>query len=317
VREAAHKAGGRGASGAAARDAVDRVMLQALHGIGKSGDWCRQGALGSAAKGMAGGLGTKKSGGGGGGDPPPPIDYARLLARKSCATLLREAALPLVKAGYPKTDVDGGRCILRMLAWIVGIRNAMEPEDAIITALHVQLKSDWNPVEHTTSMVEHLIGDETVCVAMLQLLEALARRRVSNIGKLHHGFDVLIRIFSFRASPKSRCAATSLMAWGARCPRNKSFMFDMRYDDNTLQPVYTAQKDYMRLIGIDTWLVSPESPEYTEETGICLSDGGEQAGIFSRNSISKQRWRGARRAGEASPRALPPHGRPPPSASRA
>ena len=103
AREAADKAGGRGAGGAAARDAVDRVMLHALHGIGKSGDWCRQGALGSAAKGVSGGL--KSSGGGG----APAIDYPRLLARKSCAKLLQAAALPLVKAGYPKTDVDGGR----------------------------------------------------------------------------------------------------------------------------------------------------------------------------------------------------------------
>ena len=155
---------------------------------------------------------------------------------------------------------------------------------------------------------------------MLQLLEALARRRVSNLQKMSHAMEVLprrifsassphghgharahahghacmracatahvhvqvqviLRIFSFRASARVRATVVSLMAWSARCPRTQSYVFG-RYDEQTLKPIKTAAKDYCRLCGLECWEVGMNAPEYWEETGICLSDGGLQSGIF-------------------------------------
>jgi hypothetical protein len=79
-----------------------------------------------------------------------------------------------------------------------------------------------------------------------------------------------------------RAATISLLAWCTRCPKTRSMLFSGRYDDRTIQPINNAAKDYARflesakvdgLITMDEWRVAPESPDYEEETGICLSDG--------------------------------------------
>ena len=91
------------------------------------------------------------------------------------------------------------------------------------------------------------------------------RRRISNLTKLTHPLDVLLRIFSFRKSAKVR-----------------AHLFAGRYDERALQPVNTAIKDYARLLEMedDEWVVEPDAPEYKKETGICLSDAGMHAGVL-------------------------------------
>ena len=174
------------------------MQLEALHNIGSSGDWARKGMLGAAARERHAGTGEKAAagggGGGGGGGAPvsaavlkkvASVDAARLLARKSFVCMIH-AALPLAKRGYPETDHDGGRCLIRACAWIVSIRNATETEDAVHhratshttsrspvcipctpctaqatasrvpqvhEALSTQIPSDWDK-GHSTSMIE-------------------------------------------------------------------------------------------------------------------------------------------------------------------
>ena len=108
----------------------------------------------------------------------------------------------------------------------------------------------------------------------------LAGRRVANLQKLTHAMDVVIRIFSFRASGRVRAAAVSLMAWAARCPKTQAFLFT-RYDEGTLKPVKSAMKDYARLLHIQSWDVDINSEDYYLETGIVLGDGGVQSGVFN------------------------------------
>lgn len=207
------------------------------------------------------------------------VDAPRLLARKSCATLV-SAAVPLIKRGYPETDEGGGRCLLRACAWIVGIKDAMETEGAIIASLDEQEygRAEWNK-EHSTSLFEKLSGPEPTCIGMLQLVEALIRRRVANAQKLTHAMEVVVRIFSFRGSLRVRGTVVSVMAWASRCPKTRRYLFD-RYDETNLKPIQTAAKDYARLCGIDPWVVEAQD-DYEGETAVCLSDGGIQAGVFN------------------------------------
>ena len=271
VREAAVRQGGKGEGGLAAKEAVERALCRGLHGMCQPGEWAREGELGSAA------IGAKGSGRGGSnlakGVGGSIVDGARLLARKSIGSLI-PAAIPMVRGckNELEADNDGARCLLRLCGWVVGIKNATETETAIIDALHVQIRSEWS-IEHTTSRCEALIGGEPVCIAMLQLMEALARRRVSNLPRMNHLLDVLVRIYSFRASAKVRMCASATLAWCSRCPKAKSFLFDGRYDERTLKPVNNAIKDYARHLNITEWVIPQDAPEYTEETGICLGDG--------------------------------------------
>ena len=94
--------------------------------------------------------------------------------------------------------------------------------------------------------------------------------------------EVLLRVFSFRGSARVRAVCVSVLAWCARCPKSRDYLFAGRYDDRTLAPINTAMKDYARLLDIehDDWVVDPNSPQYSRETGICLSDGGSQSGIY-------------------------------------
>ena len=279
VRAAALKIDGKGGGNAEATRAAERALCRGLHAMCQPGEWCREGALGAAAigsrKAPGGVLKQGNGGGGGGGGVTKVVDGPRLLARKSIGALLPAAVQLLKKPTAMETDVDGARCLLRLCGWVVGIKNAMETEEAILSAMHTDIRSDWS-VDHTTTLTEALIGPEACCMAMLQLMEALARRRVSNLAKMHHPMDVLVRVFSFRASAKVRMCAVSVLAWCARCPKTKSFLFDGRYDERTLKPVNNAIKDYARHLGLDEWFVDESSAEYSEETGICLGDGSSR-----------------------------------------
>ena len=90
---------------------------------------------------------------------------------------------------------------------------------------------------------------------------------------MHHLLDVLVRVFSFRASARVRQVASSTLAWCARCPKAKSFLFDKRYDERTLKPVNNCMKDYARHLNITDWVLPMDAPDYAQETGICLGDG--------------------------------------------
>ena len=252
---AAGEAGGGAKGSAAGVASVERALCCALHGIGTSGDWAR--SKGGMAKGATG---------------------ARLLARKSIKCFF-EAARVLAGREYPETDHEGARCLLRLASWIVGISGVPGVEAAIVDGLHEQVLSSLQ-TDHYMSTFEALSGPEPVCVELLQLLEALVRRRVSNLKKLDHPLEVLLRIFSFRSAVRVRAVAISLLAWCARCPKTRDMLFSGRYDERILSPINTAMKDYARLLQIpdDLWVVDPDSEAYTAETGICLSDGGLHSG---------------------------------------
>ena len=139
--------------------------------------------------------------------------------------------------------------------------------------------------EHSITTLEALSAPEPCCIELLQIFEALIRRRVSNLSHApfsDHFIDVIVRLFSFRSSPRVRAYTTSVIAWCARCPRARAHLFDGRYDGATMKPVHTALKDYARLLHIpeDQWTVDPRDPRYQAETGIVLSDAGLHAGIF-------------------------------------
>ncbi|MEC7291860.1 MAG: CBS domain-containing protein, partial [Pseudomonadota bacterium] len=86
--------------------------------------------------------------------------------------------------------------------------------------------------------------------------------------------------YSFRGNPKVRAQSVSLLAWCGRCPKTRQDLFVGRYDERSIAPINTAMKDYARLLDMnddDEWIVPPDAPEYAQETGICLSDGGLRA----------------------------------------
>ena len=274
VRAAAVRQGGKGDGAMMAKEAVERALCRGLHGMCQPGDWVREGELGEAALGAKGGGSSGRGGSNlarreGGG----VVDGARLLARKSIGSLIA-AAIPLVRGheNPMEADNDGARCLLRLCSWVVGIKGAMETERAILESLHAQIKSERS-IEYTNSRCEALLTGEIVCISMLQLIEALARRRVSNLNSMHHLLDVLVRVFSFRASARVRQVASSTLAWCARCPKAKSFLFDKRYDERTLKPVNNCMKDYARHLNITDWVLPMDAPDYAQETGICLGDG--------------------------------------------
>jgi len=296
VRVAADKAGGRGAGGRTAIVAAERALCEALHNIGSPGDWARLGdcALGTAAAARAEGYGEDEGATGATGtvgavgerraaharpnaSASPldgfgrPIHAARLLARRSMGLLVR-AALQLTKRAFPDSDVEGARSLLRACAWIVGLQGSMETEDAVICTLHEEVLSDWSK-EQRTSIIEVLSGPEPACIAAMQLVEALCRRRVANLQRLKHVMELGIRIFSFRTSARVRAVMVSLFAWAARDPSTRQYLFE-RYDEATLRPIRTAIKDYARHCKIDTWEVGLDHEDYAKETGLVLSDGG-------------------------------------------
>ena len=296
VRVAADKVGGRGAGGRTAIVAAERALCEALHNIGSPGDWARLGALGTtvAAAANAEGFGEEEGAAGAAGAVGAvgarraahahpnalaapldgfgrPIHAARLLARRSMGLLVR-AALQLTKRAFPDSDVEGARSLLRACAWIVGLEGSMETEDAVIGTLHEEVLSDWSK-EHSTSIIEVLSGPEPACIAAMQLVEALCRRRVANMQRLKHVMELGVRIFSFRASARVRAVMVSLFAWAARDPRTRQYLFE-RYDEATLRPIRTAIKDYARHCKIDTWEVGLDHEDYAKETGLVLSDGG-------------------------------------------
>ena len=53
---------------------------------------------------------------------------------------------------------------------------------------------------------------------------------------------------------------------------------------NILKPIKTAARDYGRHCDIDHWWIANSelaSDAYTQETGIVLSDGGRQTGVYN------------------------------------
>ena len=144
ARAAAAAEGASGGDGVEGRPdavaAVERALCRALHGLGTSGEWAREAVLGGAAcgasggvKGSVGGSTCAERGGTKGGvsvsskgvsassRDQPPVDAARLLARPSVVCVF-PAALSLCSKPYPETDQDGGRCLLRLIGWLCGVR---------------------------------------------------------------------------------------------------------------------------------------------------------------------------------------------------
>merc|ERR1712167_363016 len=107
------------------------------------------------------------------------------------------------------------------------------------------------------------------CIGLLLLCESLVRRRVSNLRKMDHMMEVLLRIFSFRGSARVRAICVSLLAWMARSEKARDYLFHGRYDENVLKPINTAMKDYCRLLGMeeDEWVLDANAPIFEAETG--------------------------------------------------
>ena len=322
VRAAAASAGradGGGEEGsAAAVRSLERAFCNGLHGVGTPGEWARNGGLTGVGKKAAskskkgdGSLQPKGYDEKGETEEEEPwreflprhyddaqaiaakaskksrtrsaggVDGALLLSTRSMVCLIHPAALDLANKEFPKTDHDGARCLLRLCAWIVGIRGSKHCEDACIDAMNLPVPSVWKK-DHSISTFETLTGPEPCCIGLLLLCESLVRRRVSNLRKMDHMMEVLLRIFSFRGSARVRAICVSLLAWMARSEKARDYLFHGRYDENVLKPINTAMKDYCRLLGMeeDEWVLDANAPIFEAETGLCLGDGGFQSGIF-------------------------------------
>ena len=85
------------------------------------------------------------------------------------------------------------RCLLRACSWITGVKGPVEAEEALINALASDTESEHG---NNTTILESLLGGNLSTCMVLQLVEALARRRVANCARLQH--DVVLRVFTFR-----------------------------------------------------------------------------------------------------------------------
>ena len=97
--------------------------------------------------------------------------------------------------------------LLRLAAWIVGLKGAAEPEPALLAGLREEQPGYANS---KVSNFECIIGPEKVAIEACKLVEALARRRVANC--VHLPSDVLQRLFSFRERTPVRWAALAAVA---------------------------------------------------------------------------------------------------------
>ena len=65
-----------------------------------------------------------------------------------------------------------------------------------------------------------------VAVGALQLVEALARRKVANVGQLP--LEQVLRYWRKGRSPKIRMASAAVLTWCTRCPFTNEWMQDAK-----------------------------------------------------------------------------------------
>ena len=83
----------------------------------------------------------------------------------------------------------------------------------------------------------------------------------------------MTRLFSFRERHPVRFAALGALTWMARCPYSKRWIDN--YDKDNLKFYTEFVKACSRACKVDRWLLdSIEQPEYAQETGYCLGEGG-------------------------------------------
>jgi len=233
-------------AGASGDRAVSMALACALHGIGPASDWARNTPLpgcGSAS-----------------------FDAARLLARSGSASLV-DGAVGCVRAG----DTGGARCLLRAAAWVVGIKGATEVEPAMLEALHGEVEAEPGaPFSEVRSRFILLLGpDPSVAVGLLQLLEALARRRPSNSPRLF--LDTLQTSWGFRHSPRVRRALARLIAWLYRCPVAKGRFSHFPADN--MKPIQQRVQRCAWLVQGEWTVPSASHADYERETGLTIGDG--------------------------------------------
>ena len=234
------------ACGDAGAAAVEGALCCALHAIGDAGRWAR----GSPAAGA-----------------PAGVDGPRALALPSAASLVI-AAHELAASG----DATGARCLTRAGAWLLGVRGADGAESALLAALHeeaggsAQLKS--------TRFAGLMSSAPSSSVGGLQLLEALARRRVSNCPRLF--VDYLSNCWSFRDDARVRRQAASTIAWVMRCPTCRGRFDFHRAED--IKPITERARRYRELCAVrEAWEIGhTDAVAYTRETGISIGDGATE-----------------------------------------
>ena len=203
-----------------------------------------------------------------------------MLALRSCGSLV-EAAAVLARSGgdYGRPDGEGSRCLSRAAAWVVGLRGSSKVEEAMLSALD----GDAPPADAFSSprsLFITLLGPDSHCtLGVLQLLEALVRRRVANVRKLAgvrsdgaSAMHTLTSVYSFRQDRRVHHAATLLFTWLFRCPEQRAQLMSI-YGEDQLKPATERQRRLSFLVDGSWNIDSVDSPEYTAETGISIGDG--------------------------------------------
>ncbi|KAL1528357.1 hypothetical protein AB1Y20_009710 [Prymnesium parvum] len=180
-------------------------------------------------------------------------DAVFALARASSA-LLVDAALECAS----NDDAGGAAGLLRCAAWLIGPRGTLAAEEALIEAVNA----------HFSQLV---LADEQVVVASLQLVEALARRRVANVARLL--LPQLLQLWRNGRTAKVRVAANEALIWCTRCPFTNEWMQDAKQVE--LEPVLLKVVSYQKSCDVKGgWALRVEDEmAYTTETGIFLGDG--------------------------------------------
>ncbi|KAL1528780.1 hypothetical protein AB1Y20_010107 [Prymnesium parvum] len=254
-RMAARKAA-RGKGGDAVGDgALAIAACRALHSHGTCAAWCR------FTPSVKEGVGS--------------VDAARCMARRSSRDLVISAAAIMRKEGEHGCDEQAARALLRLASWIAGVKGAADAEPALVEVLQSPVEGalpyECNGYVHTRTNLEALIGPEIVAIETCRLVEALARRRPANAPRLQG--EVIQRLFSFRERAKVRHAALGALTWIARCPIGKRWLES--YNADNLKAYKEEVRSCLRACNLQHWHIESTSVlEYTEETGICLGEGG-------------------------------------------
>lgn len=160
-----------------------------------------------------------------------------------------------------RADPVGAGALLRAAGWIAGVTGTREAEEALLGRLHGRFDA----------LGEH--ADERVVVGALELVEALAMRRVANCTSLPH--DEIYILWRESRSPVIRRAAESAMVWLCRDQRARYGV--MSLSQAQLEPFLMRCVGAYKTCGLDK-AGAGDAEANEKETGVCLGDAGSGSG---------------------------------------
>eukprot|EP00967_Tisochrysis_lutea_P137856 scaffold248121_cov28-Tisochrysis_lutea.AAC.2 len=223
------------------------ALVHALHGEGNARLWSR-------------GDGTRDA----------TCTAARRLAVAEAGYLVGAA-----EAAAKEDDGTTSEALLRLASWICGCPSVREAETALIAGLGHRAESGSRlPLKAPTRLAALTSPDAPLeaAAAALQLVEALACRRVSNA--LHLQPEVVLVSWRSGKSDAVRRAAASALVWLSRSRRASGWMASL--SPETMRPLLTRALALHTTCGLrEEWAIDDVSCEFDDETGVCLGDGGD------------------------------------------